>query len=103
MTMTNDDVVERLDRVIAILGLANEDAIERARREIRSDEINAAILDLAPTAVLAGELLKKVQGKVKKTAAKRTVQDRIAHLVERGLLEKSGTGPKTGYRSTGIV
>jgi hypothetical protein len=103
MSMTNDEVVERLDRVIAILALANEDAIERARKDIRADEINSAILELTATPVAVRELLKKVQAKVKKKAGDRTVQERIANLVARGVLEKSGTGPKTAYRSTGIV
>jgi hypothetical protein len=58
MSMTNDEVVERLDRVIAILALANEDAIERARKDIRTDEINSAILELTATSVAAGELLR---------------------------------------------
>ena len=55
---------ERLDRIAAILTLANRSAIAEAKRDIRKDELNVAILDACSSEwVPAGEIWGKFQKK----------------------------------------
>jgi hypothetical protein len=44
-TIAHDQVLERLNLMLAILQLAHQDAITRAAIELRADPVNAAILD----------------------------------------------------------
>ena len=96
-----DEVIERLDRLTAITRIAHADAIERTKERIRSDKVNAALLDGAKKWVPAAALQKKVATKTK--AATRTIQERIADLLAAGLLEKRGGGPTTEYKATGLI
>jgi hypothetical protein len=98
--MTNE-VVERLDQIAAILRLAHRDAIERTRTAIRSDKVNAAILDGSTKWIAAGKLQAAVVSKTKTSS--RTVQFRIADLLVDGLLEKRGGGPTTEYKASGLI
>jgi hypothetical protein len=61
--MAEDAVVERLDRLTAILQLAHKDALDRARASIRADKVNAAILDGAKKWTAAGKLKAAVMKK----------------------------------------
>jgi Fic family protein len=97
----NDEVLQRLDKIIAILQIAHKDEIERARNEINGDNVDAAILKVATKATPAGKLVKSVETKTKQT--KRNVQRHVAELIERGLLEKSGSGTATTYKTTGLI
>lgn len=99
--MADEDIVRRLDTVIAILQLAHRDEIESARSAIRSDKVNATILDMTTERTPAGKLAKAVGQKTKQSPA--TISRRLATLVEQGALEKSGGGPTTAYRATGLV
>jgi hypothetical protein len=98
---TNEDLVERLDRIAAILRLANRAEIDGARTAIRSDKVNAEILDLTSDWVAAGKLKSSVISKTKQS--KPTVERRIASLVEQGALERRGAGSASSYRSTGLI
>jgi hypothetical protein len=98
---TNDDIAHRLDKVIAILQLAHRDEIERARIAIRSDPVNAALLDAAAKETPAAKLAKLAQTKTKQSS--RTVARRIAELVEARALEKIGAGSATTYKATGLI
>ena len=99
--MTDEDIGRRLDTIIAILQLAHRDAIENARTAIREDNVNAAILDAATKWTPAGKLTQAVKQKTKQSSA--TIGRRLARLVDQGVLEKSGGGPTTAYRATGVV
>lgn len=97
-----DELVERLDRIAAILQLAHGDAIERARTRIRADKVNAAILDVTPTTwVAASKMQSAVATKTK--ASTRTIQRSIADLVGQGVLEKRGATRTIEYRATGLI
>lgn len=96
-----DEVVERLDRVIAILQLAHGEAIERARTRIRSDKVNAAILDASAKWVASAKMQSTVATKTK--AATRTIQERIADLIAQGVLEKRGATRTTEYKASGLI
>jgi hypothetical protein len=100
--MTEEDaVITRLDAIIAILKLANRDAIDAARNEILADDVNRAILSSTSRWVPAGTLQKAVARKT--GASTRTARDRLADLLADGLLEKAGGGPTTTYRATGLI
>src|SRR5437870_5616644 len=99
--MTQDAVVERLDRLISVLQLAHADSIARVRAAIRSDKVNAALLDASTTWTAAVKLQTAVARETE--ASKRTIQERIADLVSRGLLEKRGATRTTEYRASGLI
>jgi Fic family protein len=99
--MTNEDVADRLDKVIAILQLAHRDEIEGARLTIRGDKVNAAILDGSKTWTPAGKLTSAVRTKTGQSPA--TINRRINELIAMGVLEKQGGGPATEYRSSGLI
>jgi hypothetical protein len=98
---TNEDVIERLDRLAAIMQLAYREQIDASRAAIRSDKVNAAILDstkkLTPAAKLKATVMKKTG------TGSSTFSDRVAALVELGLVEKEGGGKTTAYRVTGLI
>jgi hypothetical protein len=94
--------VERLDRITAILTLANREAIAAAAKQIREDELNVAILDACPADwAPAGEIWPGVSKRHK--TSKRTFHRRLAELVACGALYSQGTGAATKYRPTRLV
>jgi Fic family protein len=99
--MAEQDIVSRLDRLIGILELAHRDDIQRAREAIRSDKTYAAVLALTANETPAGKLSKAVQQKTKQSP--KTVQRRIADLIELGALERIGAGGSVKYKATGLV
>ncbi|MGH2837902.1 MAG: hypothetical protein ACRDJY_06085 [Thermoleophilaceae bacterium] len=99
--MADQDIVDRLDRLIGILELAHREEIEKSRQAIRSDKTYAAILALTAKEAPAGKLSKAVQQET--TQSPKTVQRRIADLIEIGALERIGAGGNVKYRATGLV
>jgi Fic family protein len=99
--MTNEDIVRRLDTMIAILRLAHREEIEAARATIRADKARVALLDGATDWLAAGKLTSAVKAQTGQSPA--TINRRISELLELGLLEKQGGGPATHYRSTGLI
>lgn len=100
--MTNEDIVDRLDTVIAVFKLAHRDQIDDARAVIRADKVKAAILDhAADDWVPAGELNAAVVKETKQSGS--TVKRRVAELLSDGVLKKSGSGPTIAYKATGLI
>jgi hypothetical protein len=98
---TNEDVIERLDRIVAILQLAHREQIESTRTALRADKANAAILDGAKKLTPAAKLKSAVMKKTGVGAS--TFSERVAALIELGVLEKEGGGKATQYRATGLI
>ena len=99
--MANEDVVQKLDTIIAILKLAHREEIEAARGAIRKNDTSAAVLDGARTWTPAGKLKTAV---MKKTGAGATTfTERVSDLLQLGVLEKQGGGPTTQYKTTGLI
>lgn len=98
---TDDPIAARLDTLIALHRLTHRDALEAARNDILSDPVNREVLRRASKWVGAGSL----QTTVARTtgASTRTVRDRLAELLDQGLLERRGGGPTTEYRSSGLL
>jgi hypothetical protein len=97
----DNDIVQRLDMLIAITRLANADRIEEARTEIRMDKANETILDATSDWVQAGKL--KTLAIQKSKQSKPTIERRIAALVDGGFLSKRGSSTSIEYRNTGLI
>ena len=98
---TDDEIVARLDKLVAIQQLVHREALDSARALIRSDKVNAAILDASVKLTPAGKVVAEVKRKTGQSPA--TINRRISALMELGLVERQGAGPATQYRSTGLA
>jgi hypothetical protein len=95
---TTDPVVERLDRLTMLLELALGPQLEQARKRIRADTLDAAILDAAAKEWMPAAKLR--QAVATATAKKqRAIQIHVGELVERGFLGKRGSGNYVEYRT----
>lgn len=98
----SEALLERLDYLTRVIEVALAPQIEATRLALREDSVDAAIIDAAAGAwKSAGKLQQQVEKRSGKR--KRTVQDRIAHLTDRGYLEKQGAGPSTEYRTNPVI
>jgi hypothetical protein len=97
---TDEAILRTLNRIATILQIAHKDAIAQTRQEIRKDQSYKAILDLATDWTPAGTLRAAV---VKAGQSERTFLNKATELVERGLMERRGSGPSVSYRSTGVI
>jgi Fic family protein len=98
---TEEEILARLDKLVAIQQLVHREALDNARTSIRADKVNAAILDATSKLTPAGKVVTEVKRKTGQSPA--TINRRIAALMELGLVERQGGGPATQYRSTGLV
>lgn len=99
--MSQAEVERKLDQIAAILKLAHRDKLDGVREIIRNEPAKAALLDATSDWTSAGDLVKRVSGKAKRS--QRSVQVYIGELLALGLLEKKGAGRSTEYRSTGVI
>jgi chorismate mutase len=100
--MADEEIVQRLDKLIAILQLAHYEDIERGRARILADELNAAILEAAAKRTPTAQVVAAAR-KTKGSPSPATIGRRIASLVDQGALARSGAGPSTAYEATGLV
>lgn len=101
MSSHEEQVIERLDLMLAVLQLANHDAIERARQELRADPLNAAILDACPDWTPASVVYAKA--KEAAGASERTIRTRLVALEARRALWARGSSRDRAFRATGLV
>lgn len=92
------EVINRLDQVIAILKLANQEAIERTWERIKKDDVSKSLLELSDGTLESGELQKRVTEATKKST--RTVQYKIGELVQLGALRSIRKGAKIYYQKS---
>lgn len=97
----SNGVEARLDHVIALLELVFAENLERARTEIRADPVSASILDHAEEWIGSGQLKSVVASAT--GSSEKTVQRRIAELIERRLLSEEGTSVSRRVKSSGLV
>lgn len=100
--MADEELLRRLDRMQATLELAFRPQLEAARKSVRADEVNAAILDATTTEWTAAGKMQKAVAAVIKTS-ERTVRNRLSELVEQRFLEVRGSGSSREYRRTGLI
>jgi hypothetical protein len=96
-----DAIVHRLDRIAAILQLAHREAIAQAGLDVRSDPVNASILDELEDWTRSSELQARVAERTGTTT--RTVRRRIQVLLSMQAIEQRGGGPATEYRATNLI
>jgi predicted HTH transcriptional regulator len=95
-------LVERLDKMTAILQLAFKEQLDSAREGILSDQIAAALIEMASSGWMEAGELKSAVAKLTHQS-ERTVSRRISTLVSQHVLKQEGTGPSVRYKSTGII
>jgi hypothetical protein len=101
-TLERDEVLERLDLMLAVLQLAHHDAIKRAADQLRADPVNAAILDACADEWIGARDLRDRVGK--ETGVKnRTIQAHVGELVTRRALQQRGATNTRAYRATGLI
>jgi hypothetical protein len=96
----NDEVLRRLDLLIALTRVGVRDALIRESRALETDRVSAALLRSSENWTSAGELKKqaiKVSGQ-----SEPTVKRRISELVSRGALLREGSGRTVHYRNSGL-
>lgn len=98
---TIDDVVVRLDLLLATIRLAHAPAIADGKARIVGDPVNAAILDATEDWRAAGELTSEISRQC--SVSVRTVRSRVADLLSGRVLEVIGAGPTTKYRRSGLL
>ena len=101
IAMALREISAGLQKVAGLLQLAHGGAIESARNSIRSDKVNAAILEATTKLTPAGRVTAEVKRKTGQSPA--TIARRIGTLMEQGAIEKHGAGPATQYQATGLI
>lgn len=99
--MIDEVVVERLDRLIAIVSLAFQPQIAAARDSARADPVVARVLDSTDDWTPAGELKRVVATAT--GVGEKTVERRINELVDMSGLTSRGSGPSRQYKRTGVL
>ena len=99
---SEEQVVDRLDRILAVLQLAHHEAIQRASADIRRDKVNVAILeacedDWTPAVVV------RERAHTATAAQPSTIKRRISELVARRALLERGTTTNRAYRASNLV
>jgi hypothetical protein len=96
----DDEVLRRLDLLIALTRVGVRDALMRESRALGEDPVSAALLQQSEEWRPAGELKSLV---VRETGqSEPTVKRRIADLVGRGALLRDGAGRSVRYRNSGL-
>jgi len=95
-------LVEQVDRLTKVIELALAPQLEAARRDLRSDPVDDAILTAASSDWKPAKKLRtEVEAKTGKK--ERTVQGRIGDLTARGFLEFKGAAKTLAYRTNSVV
>lgn len=91
---------QKLDQLLILIKISNLDKISKTKEELQSDPIFSAILSLADGSLTSKQLKEKVAKKVKKGV--RTVESRLADLVEKGVLKVNKKGREYYYEQSGL-
>lgn len=94
-------VLARLDLMVGVMQLAYDEQISAARQRLRADPVVKAILEASEDWVAGGALVSSVMQET--SAAKRTVQRRVAELIDRRALAARGASHSISYRTTGLI
>jgi hypothetical protein len=97
----SEGVLERLDKITAILSLAFAAEIDSAKRRIRANPVAAELLEAAENWTPAGALQEHVAKATGKST--RTVRSEIAQLMSIGAMASQGLQNAVQYKSTGLI
>lgn len=99
---SDEELLERLDRITALLAIGFGEHVERIRAELQAEPVTAAVLELVRDDwVPSGDIKRAVSKSA--SVSEKTVQRSLAALGARGAIRARGTGPNLSYRSAGIV
>lgn len=97
---SNDEIVERLDKLIALMSIAYSDQIETLRAEVKQGD-RGKVLDSCPadwTPAAAARAAAKKAG-----VSEANFKAKIAELVEMGHVERRGATKSVEYRRRGVI
>jgi hypothetical protein len=98
----SEDIIERLDTLIATVRLAWHDELDLQRDRVLEDPVDAALLDAAAGSwVRSGDLQRRV-AKARRVSD-RAIRTHLASLVTEGLMKQRGDSRAREYRATGVV
>jgi Fic family protein len=95
-----EDISRKLSQLITLTRLANSRIINETRDGIRKDSIAQQILNLADGSLSTSNLIQKIAGQ--SNISDRTVQRRIAELLEKGALNVVRKGHEVYYENSGL-
>ena len=98
--MNEEDLAERLDKLIAVVSLAFADEIAHARDKARADPVVAAILDSCEAGWTPAATVRSAAQRA--GASKATFGRRAGELVGSGAIKRRGATTSIEYRSTGV-
>ena len=98
--VTLKDVVDRLDQLIVLWKLTNQEVIKKIKNEIEKDQVSKKILEFADGTREYTVLVEEVAKATGKST--RTVKGRISELASKGVIRGIRKGGKVYYQPTGI-
>jgi DNA-binding transcriptional ArsR family regulator len=104
MAMSETDLLkeisQKLSQLITLTRLSSSEVIAKTKEEIKKDSIAQQILTLTDGSLSTLQLVQKVA--TQNSISERTVQRRIADLLEKGALDVSKKGNVTYYENSGL-
>lgn len=99
--MADEEVLHRLDLILATLRLAFAPQLRAACEDMCKDDVTAAILDETESWTASTDVQSRAAKSTGRSA--RTVRDRLPELVDQGVLQARGTERKMEYQRTGFI
>lgn len=94
------EISRKLSQLLVLVKLSNSKAIAETKEEIKKDPVYLALLNLADGSLSYSQITEKVVEQTK--ASERTVQGRIADLLEKGGLNATRKGKEVYYENSGL-
>jgi DNA-binding transcriptional ArsR family regulator len=94
------EISHKLSQLIVLTKLSNAKIIAETKEAIKKDPASVAILNLADGSLTSSQINQRVQEKTK--LSERTVQGRIADLIEKGALNSIRRGQELYYENSGL-
>lgn len=94
------EISRKLDLLVAVQRLTNQETLERVRRQYEKDEVTQAILRETQESTTYTDLTEAVARQT--GASERTVRRRISDLSSEGLISAIRRGQQVYYQNTGL-
>jgi len=98
---TLSEISEKLDMLIALMKISNQDAIKLYRQQISKDNVCSRIMEKLEEPLTYGVLSKQVAEEL--AVAEITVKKKISDLKDAGLLKTVRKGREVLYEKSGLV
>ncbi len=98
---TLSEISEKLDTLIALMKISNQDALEKYRQQISKDSVYSKIMEKLEEPLTYGLLSKQVAEEL--AVAEITVKKKISELKDMGLLKTVRKGREVYYEKSGLV